>query len=98
MNVSVRLRREAESDLAEAAAWYECQRPGLGRDFLNEVEGMLESIASRPASYPQVYRSVHRAIIKRFPFSVFYLVVGVEVVVLAVLHSTRDPSKWQGRR
>jgi len=95
---SVRLRKEAESDLAEAAAWYERQRPGLGRDFLNEVESMLESIAARPFSYPQVYRSVHRAIIKRFPFSVFYRVLGVEVVVLAILHSTRDPSRWQSRR
>ena len=98
MSASVRLRKEAESDLTEAAAWYECQRPGLGRDFLNEVESMLESIATRPFSYPQVYRSVHRAIIKRFPFSVFYLVIGVDVVVLAILHSTRHPSKWQSRR
>jgi plasmid stabilization system protein ParE len=97
VNYSVRLREEAESDLAEAAAWYERQRVGLGHEFLDEVMNILESTGVRPFSFPEVHRGIHRAIIGRFPFSVYYRVTGTQVVVLAIMHSTRHPARWQNR-
>jgi hypothetical protein len=35
MTIEVRLRPEAEQDLAESATWYEQQRTGLGQEFLD---------------------------------------------------------------
>ena len=37
MTLEVRLRPEAELDLADAAFWYEGQQSGLGRQFLGEA-------------------------------------------------------------
>ena len=68
MTLEVRLRPEAEQDLADAAAWYEEQRQGLGHEFLDEVLTMLSSIAETPLMYPNVHRNTRRAIIHRFPF------------------------------
>ncbi len=51
MTLEVRLRPEAEQDLADAAAWYEEQRQGLGHKFLDEVLTMLSSIADTPLMY-----------------------------------------------
>ena len=56
MTLEIRLRPEAEQDLADAAAWYEEQRHGLGHEFLDEVLTMLSSIAKTPLMYPDVYR------------------------------------------
>ena len=42
------VRRAAELDLHEAAAWYDRQRAGLGSELLVEVREMLETIQSRP--------------------------------------------------
>ena len=67
MNYTIRLREEAELDLEEAASWYESQRPGLGRDFLDTVLEMLDSIEQRPMSYPILHRNTHRAVLPRFP-------------------------------
>lgn len=83
MNYSVRLREEAESDLNEAAAWYERQKVGLGHEFLDEVMRALDSAGVRPYSYPEVHRGIPRAIIGRFPFSVFYRVRCTKVVDIA---------------
>lgn len=66
----IRLRPEAEEDLADAAACYEKQRLGLGHEFLDEVQAMLSSIAETPMMYPNVHRDTRRAVIHRFPFSV----------------------------
>jgi len=53
--LEVRLRPEAEQDLADAAAWYEEQRHGLGHEFLDEVLRMFSSIAETPLMYPDIH-------------------------------------------
>jgi plasmid stabilization system protein ParE len=50
MNRTVRLREEAERDLAAAVLWYEHQREGLGRDFLDEALAAFQLLAEHPLS------------------------------------------------
>ena len=97
MNHTIRLREEADLDLAEAASWYENQRAGLGHEFLDEVVSTLAAIEKRPLSFPVIHRHTHRALIGRFPFAVFYRIKYSDIVVVAVMHGSRHPAKWQGR-
>ena len=97
MSYAIRLREEAELDLEEAASWYESQRPGLGGDFLDTVLEVLTSIEQSPMTYPIVHRDTHRAVLPKFPFSIFYFVHGSEVSVVSVMHGSRHPSRWQRR-
>jgi hypothetical protein len=62
----VRLREEADLDLAEAASWYESQRTGLGHDFLDSVLEALDRIGENPVAYPVVYRNTHRGLFPGF--------------------------------
>jgi len=93
----VRLRPEAEQDLADAAAWYEEQRQGLGHEFLDEVLMMLSSIEETPLMYPNVHRNTRRAVIHRFPFSVYFRVENATIVVIAIMHGSRNPRRWKSR-
>ena len=95
--MTVHLRPEAEADVADAARWYEEQRPGLGAEFLDEVLRTFSSISEHPDLCPRVYGEIRRALTRRFPFGVFYLCDESEQVVLAVMHGSRDPSRWKGR-
>lgn len=97
MTVEVRLRREAEEDLEDAAAWYESQRAGLGQQFLDEVLKALETIAEVPLVYSVIYRNTRRAWMRRFPFGIFYQVESDGVIVIAIIHGSRHPRRWQGR-
>ncbi len=97
MTYTVRLREEAELDLEAAAGWYEAQRSGLGHEFLDSVADTLASIEKNPMSFPVVHRKIHRAVIYRFPFAIFYFVNGTEITVLSVMHGSRHPSRWQRR-
>lgn len=67
MNRIVRLREEAERDLAAAASWYEQQRMGLGHAFLDEALASFQRIAEQPLTYPVLHRSTRRALMARFP-------------------------------
>src|ERR1035438_8105643 len=51
MAVELAIAPEAELDLAEAYAWYENRRAGLGEEFLSSVDACLEGIRRRPEMY-----------------------------------------------
>lgn len=97
MTYTIRLREEAEFDIKEAASWYESQKLGLGHEFLDIVLDELDSIEQSPLSYPIVHRNVHRAVLPRFPFAIFYFLQDPEISVISVMHGSRHPSRWQRR-
>ena len=97
MSVEVRLRPEAERDLSDASAWYEEQRPGLGQEFLARVLNVFDTLAASPFMYPVHYRQTRRAVLQRYPFGVYYQIDEFGVVVVAVIHASRDPACWQER-
>ena len=93
----IRLRREAEADLAEAMAWYEERRAGLGVELLRSVERVLESIREYPLAAADLHRGVRRVKTRRFQYFVYYVVENDDLTVIAVLHQARDPRTWMGR-
>ncbi len=97
MKYEVVIWPEAEEDLREAKAWYERCREGLGDEFLSCIEETIESIRCTPFLYGVVYKDVRRALVRRFPYGIFYRVAEDRVVVLAVFHASRDPRSWQRR-
>jgi plasmid stabilization system protein ParE len=90
-------RAEAEADIEAAALWYEKQCSGLGNQFLTEILHMCNSIADNPNSFPVIHRKTHRALIKRFPFGIYYRIADEAIVVIAVMHGSRHPRRWQRR-
>lgn len=97
MTFEVRLRPETEQDLSDAAVWYEERLSGLGHQFLDEVLAALTSIAEAPLRYPIIHRNTRRALIHRFPFGVYYRIENNTIVVIAVMHGSRDPRRWKTR-
>jgi plasmid stabilization system protein ParE len=96
VSYSLLVRPEAQADLAETLKWYE-EQAGLGRQFVEMVDAALVSITKNPLAYPAVRKVVRRALTKRFPYGVLYLVEADTVVVLAILHQARDPEIWSRR-
>ena len=92
------LSSEAEDELAEAALWYQDRREGLGVEFLEEAERVFERIEENPRQYQVVHLDIRRADLRRFPYSVYYVVHQDVVGILAVHHNSRDPRRWKWRR
>ncbi|MBI3270700.1 MAG: type II toxin-antitoxin system RelE/ParE family toxin [Planctomycetes bacterium] len=88
---------EVGKDLAEAYEWYEERRVGLGEEFLSCVEACVEALARTPELHPIVHEDYRRALVRRFPYAIFYEVVGESVTIYCVFHTSREPAKWQKR-
>ena len=87
----------ADLDVEAAFEWYENERPGLGLEFLDELRASYNRIADGPLRYEELRGGIRRALLRRFPYAVYFAIEGDIVVVVAVLHASRDPAEWQRR-
>ncbi len=94
---SVNFTRLARLELIEAQDWYEGEVTGLGRRFRNAVDELVERMSSNPRQFPVVYKNIRRALLHRFPYSLFFVVNGETLLIIACFHASRDPVHWQDR-
>jgi plasmid stabilization system protein ParE len=90
-------RPEVRDDLNEAYHWYQARQPGLGDEFLDCIDKLLNQICRMPKSYAVLHRDVRRAVLQRFPYAVYYRIISSRIVVTAVFHSRRNPKDWKKR-
>jgi plasmid stabilization system protein ParE len=88
---------EAERDIAEAYAWLEGRRTGLGEELLMCVDACTEAIRRTPEMHAVIHETYRRGLVRRFPYAVFYEYVEGTVIVYGVFHTSRDPGKWRQR-
>jgi plasmid stabilization system protein ParE len=94
----IRFEDHVEADLVEASFWHDRQRSGLGDRFLSAVFETLDRVAEMPLAYPSARGETRRALVRDFRYSVYFRVDGDDVAILAVIHNSRDPRRWQDRR
>jgi plasmid stabilization system protein ParE len=91
------VRPLAETDLEQAARWYDEEQAGLGSRFLSDVDQVFGRIRERPQQFPVVSGDIRRALLHTFPYAVYFRQTDETIRVLAVLHLRRRPGLWQGR-
>ena len=95
MTYPIRFRARVGRDLAAGRSWYESRGgTALGERFLAAVTATFRRIEAQPESFQLLNDEVRHAVVHRFPYVVFFLFESDQVVVLAVLHSSRNPALW----
>lgn len=93
----IAFKPEVYGDIETAYDWYESQRIGLGEGFLLTLEESYAKITRTPKLYQDVYKSVRRKLVRRFPYGVFFVLREDIIIVLAVLHTKREPQEVHKR-
>ena len=92
MPVSLILTEKAEKDLDDAYHWYEKQEPGLGKQVIRCIDAKIATINRHPLHHPVVQNeNVRRALVNRFPFSVYFEYEEELITIFAILHQRRSP-------
>lgn len=97
MKFSLTVLPEAEQDISEAYRWYEERSPGLGSEFLRAMDGCLASIERNPILHQAIDGQMRRALVRRFPYAIYYFTEGNGIAVLACFHVRRDPKRASDR-
>lgn len=97
MSLRIKVRPEAAAEALEAQSWYEERRKGLGTIFAAAVQEIVFRIGRQPLLYPRVRGEMRRAVLRSFPYAVYFRILPEEIVVLAVVHGRRNPNRWRSR-
>jgi plasmid stabilization system protein ParE len=87
----------AQIEAIEAQDWYEAEASGLSARFLAELDAAVQRVAFNPYQFPVVLADIRRALLRQFPYALFFRIVDDTVFVMACFHSSRDPRIWQRR-
>ena len=91
------LSPDAEADFDSACRWYE----RIDRDLVSRFE--LETLATSsriktfPYQFPVIKGITRRALLKRFPYSIFFDLNRDGPFVIAVVHQRRSDIVWMDR-
>jgi plasmid stabilization system protein ParE len=98
MKLPVFFRREAQLDFDAAANWYEQRRLGSGAVFAAAVREALIRIAEQPKLYAEVVEGVRESLLPGYPYCIYFREEPTQLTILAVFHTSRNPSIWQDRK
>lgn len=86
----------ARQEFLAAADRYEAGSPGLGEEFIGEVERAVARIAAFPDHSSPYFGATRGVVLDRFPFDVVYR-SDQGLLVVAVAHQRRKPFYWRAR-
>lgn len=95
---SIIVRPRAQADIDGALAWYAQRGADLSQRLLDELDVVFERISENPGQFPVVTDPVQRALVRKFPYSVYFVVSGEFAAIIAVIHQSRLPIDWKPRR
>lgn len=87
----------AEIEMTEASGFYEAATVGLGAEFLDEIQRVIQILSEHPELGRPIDHGFRQALLHRFPFSLIYSVEVNAILIIAVAHQRRRPRYWADR-
>ena len=88
----------AKIDLEEIAAWYEVLQKNLGKRFLNTIKKEIKIVKANPHLYQIRYDKTRVVLIKTFPYLIHFEIDKKEIVIKAIIHTSRNSKIWKTRK
>jgi toxin ParE1/3/4 len=90
---------EARREVRREVSYYEEQRENLGRELRIEIEAAVQRLRLNPRAYPlHDHQGTRKLVLRRFPFTIFFVELDDSFWIAAVAHHKRRPDYWAGRR
>lgn len=88
----------ARADLQSAKRWYQLIDLTLSFRFRMETQKTWRRIVQNPFQFPIILDEIRRALLTRFPYSIYFSLNKDSAFVIAVVHQRRSHDVWINRR
>jgi plasmid stabilization system protein ParE len=92
MNYNLRFLPEVETDVLSIYKWYKKKSHLACENYLSLFYQSTNEIKINPLSFPKTSKNIHRKLMYRFPYSIYYKIEDDEIVVIGCFHYARKPS------
>ncbi len=95
---NVVFRKISNYDLKDTVDFYNFEQPGLGDRFFKNPSEKIEKINNHPLAYAIRYEEIRCAKINHFPFMVHFIDQPESIIVIGIIHTSRNPKLWKQRK
>ncbi len=88
---------EALEDYQAATDWYAERSTELALRFVEAIEDAIWKVSDAPERWRIVEEDVHRCLTRVFPYGVLYTIEPDFILIVAVMHCSREPGYWRHR-
>lgn len=88
---------DALDEYEKAATFYGLREFGLDERFIESIESAIESVCDSPQSWPFFEDDFRRRVVSVFPYSIIYFEDNDVIVIVAIMHDSREPGYWKTR-
>lgn len=89
--------RTSDHDLKKATEYYNDKQTGLGDRLFNQVQNKIFKIVDNPLAYSIRYKNIRCVKIDRFPFMIHFIDEPDAIVIIGIIHTSRNPKHWKQR-
>jgi toxin ParE1/3/4 len=89
---------EALIEYSEAVQYYQQQRVEVAQAFINAIEDAIYRVRESPTRYIVIDEDIRRCMTRKFPYGILYTIEQDYILILAVMHCSREPGYWKIRR
>lgn len=84
----------AKREIGEAFEWYFRISPDVAEKFIDALDNQLVAIRATPKAYPEILPSIRRAVMRQFPYLIFFRERPQKISILAFVHTARSVQSW----
>src|SRR4030066_2109684 len=95
--MGIKFLAPAEAEFNDAISFYNMQSEGLGYEFAAEIKRTIARIIQYPEAWTKLSKRSHRCRTNRFPYGIIYQPREETLLIVAVMHLSREPKTWESR-
>ena len=88
---------DALVELEQTARYYGAREAGLDGRFVDSVEEAIGRILEAPTRWRIIEEDIRRCLTHVFPHGILYTIEQDHILILAVMHCSREPGYWKRR-
>ncbi|AFY74019.1 plasmid stabilization system protein [Synechococcus sp. PCC 7502] len=89
---------EALAEYSDAVQYYSQQRTEIAQRFINVIEDAIFRIKESPERYAAIDEDIRRCMAQKFPYGILYTIEQDYILILAVMHCSREVGYWKNRK
>jgi plasmid stabilization system protein ParE len=81
------------TDIEKSVRYYRKIQVELAAKFRESFNVSVEAIRRRPGRFPVIFDGHRRALLRSFPYAIYFKIDNEEIFVVLVIHSARRPQR-----
>lgn len=88
---SIVFASKAQEEYEESVLWYLKKSEEVSLKFIASIEDTIQKIVKHPLINKNHYKDIYEINVKKYPFTIVYIINKNEIVILSIYHQKRNP-------